>query len=80
MYVGVYFPASAKKRADLLVREVKKAFGARLKNLSWMSEPTKKKALIKLRAMRVKIGHTTKLSFQLAFYNLHSSLQTVTPR
>lgn len=60
LYVKKHFPPESKKRMLELVSNLRKAFEIRLKNLQWMSESTKKEALAKLKAMRVKIGYPDK--------------------
>ncbi|MBO4488444.1 MAG: M13 family metallopeptidase [Bacteroidales bacterium] len=57
MYVKAYFPAEAKARMEQLVRNLQWALGERIKNSTWMTEATKKNALDKLAAFRVKIGY-----------------------
>jgi putative endopeptidase len=60
IYVDKHFPPKAKARALELVLNLKDAFAQRIKNLDWMSDVTKKKALEKLDAFRVKIGYPDK--------------------
>lgn len=60
LYVKKYFPAEAKQRALDLVNNLKAALGDRIKNLTWMSDTTKQKALEKLAAIDVKIGYPDK--------------------
>ncbi|WP_455592017.1 M13 family metallopeptidase [Bacteroides sp.] len=60
MYVEKYFPAEAKERMVALVKNLQTSLGERIKNLSWMSETTKGKALEKLAAFHVKIGYPDK--------------------
>lgn len=57
LYVEQYFPASSKRTVDTLVSDLFAAYAARIKKLDWMSPATKKKALLKLRAMNRKIGY-----------------------
>jgi len=57
MYVKAYFPAEAKTRMEQLVKNLQWALGERIKQSSWMTEATKKNALEKLAAFRVKIGY-----------------------
>ena len=56
-YVQLYFPADAKAKMDDLVANVKAAMGARLDQLEWMGEDTKKEARAKLAGFGLKIGH-----------------------
>lgn len=60
MYVEKYFPASAKERMVTLVKNLQTSLGERIKELEWMSTPTKEKALDKLSAFHVKIGYPDK--------------------
>ena len=57
LYVEKHFPPEAKQKALELVDNVKIAFGNRIKNLDWMSDTTKEKALKKLSTFNVKIGY-----------------------
>lgn len=60
MYVKNYFPAEAKARMEQLVKNLQWALGERIKNSPWMTDVTKKYALDKLAAYRVKIGYPDK--------------------
>ncbi|MCE1164001.1 MAG: M13 family metallopeptidase, partial [Bacteroidetes bacterium] len=60
LYVAKYFPPEAKVRIKELVANIKLALGDRIKNLSWMSEATKVKALEKLDKIAVKVGYPDK--------------------
>ncbi|MBQ4442626.1 MAG: M13 family metallopeptidase [Bacteroidales bacterium] len=60
MYVKEYFPAEAKARMEQLVKNLQWALGERIKNSTWMTAETKKNALEKLAAFRVKIGYPDK--------------------
>ncbi len=60
LYVAFHFPPEAKARALELVNNLKEALADRIKTLDWMDEPTKREALKKLAAMRVKIGYPDK--------------------
>ena len=57
MYVKKYFPEENKARMLALVKNLQKALGIRIKNLGWMSDETKAKALEKLNAITIKIGY-----------------------
>ncbi len=59
-YVKKYFPPEAKEKMLKLVDNLRKAYAARIENLDWMSDETKKKALEKLGTFRVKIGYPNK--------------------
>ncbi|VVU95373.1 Peptidase family M13 [seawater metagenome] len=60
IYTDKYFPESAKNRAMEMVNNLKDELRNRIKNLDWMSEITKEKALEKLDRFRVKIGYPNK--------------------
>jgi putative endopeptidase len=57
IYVEKYFPPEAKERMLKLVQNIKLSFADRIKNLEWMGDSTKEKALDKLAAINVKIGY-----------------------
>jgi putative endopeptidase len=56
-YVAQVFPPAAKQRALALVENLKTAMRARIANLTWMSEATKRAANAKLDTMVAKIGY-----------------------
>ncbi len=60
LYIQNYFSHEDKKDMDVLVANLKAAFKLSLENNHWMSEPTKKAALIKLSKITTKIGYPTK--------------------
>lgn len=60
IYVSKYFKPEAKKRMVKLVENLKSAFRERIKQLDWMSDATKKKALEKLSKINTKIGYPDK--------------------
>lgn len=60
LYVAKYFPPEAKMRMELLVENLRIAFGQRINELDWMSDSTKQKALDKLSSISVKIGYPNK--------------------
>ncbi|HEX5169542.1 MAG TPA: M13 family metallopeptidase [Cyclobacteriaceae bacterium] len=57
LYVDKHFPPEAKEKALEMVNTIKQAFAERIKNLDWMSDSTKQKALQKLSTFNVKIGY-----------------------
>lgn len=57
LYVDGYFPPEAKATAEEMVNNIKIAFGERIRQLDWMSDSTKDKALEKLSTFRVKIAY-----------------------
>jgi len=60
LYVAKYFPPAAKAYMVNLVNNLKVTLGERIKNLTWMSDETKARALKKLAAFTVKIGYPDK--------------------
>ena len=60
IYVKVAFPAESKARMETLVKNLQEVFKARIQNLAWMSDDTKKKALEKMAAFTPKIGYPDK--------------------
>ncbi len=60
IFVQKHFPPEAKERMVTLVENLRIAFGERIKNLDWMGDSTKAKALDKLAAITVKIGYPDK--------------------
>jgi putative endopeptidase len=60
LYVAKYFPPEAKKKADELVSNLMNVYEEHIKNLDWMSDVTKKKAVEKLHAITRKIGYPDK--------------------
>ncbi len=60
LYVKENFSPQAKARAEEMVHNLEAAFAERIKNLDWMSEATKKQALVKLKAIVNKIGYPDK--------------------
>ncbi|CAB4634202.1 unannotated protein [freshwater metagenome] len=60
IYVEKYYPPEAKARMDKLVEYLIQAYRESIEELSWMSEETKKKALVKLTKFTPKIGYPTK--------------------
>jgi putative endopeptidase len=60
LYVDKHFNKEAKTRMDELVANLVKAYEIRIKNLEWMSDATKQKALDKLHAFTPKIGYPSK--------------------
>ncbi len=56
-YVAEYFPPASKRAMDALVSDLFDVYEARIKALPWMTAPTKKKAVRKLRAMERKIAY-----------------------
>jgi predicted metalloendopeptidase len=60
LYVEKMFPAEAKDKAYRMIRNVMRAYEIRINNLTWMSAPTKAKAIEKLNSLTIKIGYPDK--------------------
>ncbi len=60
LYVKKYFDDEARERMARMVNDLREVFLDRLKNLSWMTEGTRKKAIGKFEKFRTKIGHPEK--------------------
>ena len=60
LYVEKYFPASEKKRAEEMVKNIVAAFGKRIDGLDWMSPKTKEQAKAKLAVLKVGVGYPDK--------------------
>ncbi len=60
LYVKKYFPPEAKERANKIVHTLLESMKESIQNNTWMSDSTKKQALIKLAAFGVKIGYPDK--------------------
>lgn len=56
-YVDVAFPPESKARMLKMVDALEKSLAEDIQNLSWMGDDTKKQALVKLKAIRNKIGY-----------------------
>lgn len=60
LFVKEYFNEKAKKRYSDMVEDIRDALKDRIKNLTWMSDATKQKALVKLEKMKKKVGYPDK--------------------
>lgn len=60
VYVAEYLPKGTKEKLLEIGSAIKAEFGSRIKQLDWMSEPTKQKALKKLDAIVMKVGYPDK--------------------
>lgn len=60
VYVNEYLPKGSKEKLVEIGNAVKEVYAARIKDLDWMSEPTKQKALAKLSSMIMKVGYPDK--------------------
>lgn len=59
-YVARHFKPEAKAKMEKLVENLTKAYGASIKELKWMSDETKVKALEKLANFKPKVGYPDK--------------------
>ena len=57
VYVKEYFPPEAKEKMEGLIENLRDAYGESIKNLEWMTEETKEKALEKLAKFDPKVGY-----------------------
>jgi len=60
VYVAEYLPVGSKEKLIEIGNAIKKVYAERIKNLDWMSDDTKAKALIKLKTMIMKVGYPDK--------------------
>jgi putative endopeptidase len=60
VFVEKYYPPEAKERTLKMVKQLEDALRRDIGELPWMSEATKKQALIKLEAIENKIGYPNK--------------------
>jgi putative endopeptidase len=60
LFVKEYFNETAKKRYEDMTEAVRAAYKVRIEKLSWMSDSTKKKALVKLAGITKKVGYPDK--------------------
>lgn len=67
LYVARHFSPEAKGQMLQLVENLRAAYKKRIEGLAWMGDATKKEALMKLAAFRVKIGYPDKWRDYSAF-------------
>lgn len=60
VYVNEYLPKGTKEKLQEIGHAIKEVYAERIKQLDWMSEATKAKALRKLSSMIVKVGYPDK--------------------
>ena len=60
LYVEKYFPEKAKDQMLALIDYLKKSFAQHIKNVTWMGDTTKEKAMEKLHKFSVKVGYPDK--------------------
>lgn len=57
VYVDRYFDSDSRARMQEMVSNLKKVFGEKIQNLTWMGPETKKEALKKLEVLDVQVGY-----------------------
>ncbi len=57
IFVKKHFGDEAREKMEVLVQDIKEVFEERLKSLEWMTEGTRKQALVKFGRFKAKIGH-----------------------
>ncbi|SDE03578.1 M13 family metallopeptidase [Riemerella columbipharyngis] len=81
LYVQKYFPAEAKTQMEILIGYLIKSYDEHIKNLKWMSDETKQKALEKLNKIMVKVAYPDKWedysALALNGNNLYENLKQV---
>jgi len=60
VYVNEYLPKRTKEKLVEIGNAIKTEYAERIKNLDWMSEATKEKALAKLKSIIMKVGYPDK--------------------
>ncbi len=60
LFVEKHFDASSKQHIEQMVENLRSAYKSRIEQLDWMSEETKKQAMIKLASFGYKIGYPDK--------------------
>lgn len=60
LYVQKHFGPEAKRKVNAIVDDLIAAYARRIRDVDWMSPTTKKRAIVKLRSMRRKLGYPEK--------------------
>ena len=60
VYVTDYLPKGTKEKLMQIGNDIRTVYASRIKNLDWMSDVTKQKALSKLNKMMMKVGYPDK--------------------
>ena len=60
IYVAKYFPPEVKAKLDAMIQNMRDVLHDRIVGVDWMTEPTKQKALEKLKTFRVVVGYPAK--------------------
>ena len=60
VYVKEYFPPEAKAKMETLIENLRDAYGQSIRNLEWMTDETKEKAMEKLEKFDPKVGYPSK--------------------
>ncbi len=60
LYVKEHFGPESRQKMATLIQDIREVFSERLENLEWMTEETRRQALIKFERFNAKIGHPDK--------------------
>lgn len=60
LFVKEYFPEKTKKRYEELVDKIVESYRDHIQKLTWMTDSTKQKAIVKLNAITKKVGYPNK--------------------
>jgi len=60
LYIARHWTPDTEKQVDELVDDMRAAYGDLIAHASWMDEPTRKEALVKLAAFDPRVGHPVK--------------------
>ncbi len=60
LFVKEYFPEKTKKRYEDLVAKIVDSYREHIEKLDWMTDSTKKKAIVKLNSITKKVGYPNK--------------------
>ncbi|MFL9844137.1 M13 family metallopeptidase [Flavobacterium rhizosphaerae] len=60
LYVAEKFPPEAKEKAEIMIKNVMKAYENRINRLPWMAKSTRESAIEKLNRLQIKIGYPDK--------------------
>jgi putative endopeptidase len=67
VYVKEYLPANTKEKLKEIGENIRTVYAEHIKDLDWMSEETKAKALVKLAKINMKVGYPDKWKDMSAF-------------
>ncbi len=60
VYVDEYLPKGTKEKLEEIGKSIREVYAERIKNLDWMSDVTKEKAIVKLNSIVMKVGYPDK--------------------